>query len=380
MIRLLWLILIVVSAALGTHAQAPADSSVAPPLDAAGLVESAKRLYDLNAPELKPWHLKASYQLYDKSGKPTDSGTFEYWWGKPGMFRKTWTRTNASYSVWRFGMGTARLAVGEEPGYLEHRLERALLQPFPQGFKLDADKVDLEERSVDAGIHLRCVMQYPRLAVTAKASIGFFPTYCFAEQEPILLARYSYGVPVEEFGEIIKAQGRYIPKQVRFIKNKKNVLTASVDAMEGISESDPAFTPPLRAQSTAKTLPIAPVSTAASSSGESGTDVARKLQRVFTLAPSVLGNMGAPPVKMVQPVYPLDAKQAHIAGVVRIQAAVGDDGQVYDMRVLSAPTISMAASALDAVAQWKYKPVEMQGVPVEVESIVSVVFQLGQFH
>jgi TonB family protein len=90
--------------------------------------------------------------------------------------------------------------------------------------------------------------------------------------------------------------------------------------------------------------------------------------------------MGAPPVKMVQPVYPLDAKQAHIAGVVRIQAAVGDDGQVYDMRVLSAPTISMAASALDAVAQWKYKPVEMQGVPVEVESIVSVVFQLGQFH
>jgi protein TonB len=35
-------------------------------------------------------------------------------------------------------------------------------------------------------------------------------------------------------------------------------------------------------------------------------------------------------------------------------------------------------SALDAVKQWRYKPTQLNGQPVEVETIITVVYTLNQ--
>jgi len=35
-------------------------------------------------------------------------------------------------------------------------------------------------------------------------------------------------------------------------------------------------------------------------------------------------------------------------------------------------------AAIDAVSQWKYKPTQLNGEPVEVQTTVTVTFSLGQ--
>ena len=81
-------------------------------------------------------------------------------------------------------------------------------------------------------------------------------------------------------------------------------------------------------------------------------------------------------VHQVTPVYPEVAKSAHISGTVLLHAIVGKDGTVQDLQYVSGPPLLMK-SAMDAVRQWRYKPVLLNGNPVEVDTTVSVIFTLG---
>jgi TonB family protein len=78
-------------------------------------------------------------------------------------------------------------------------------------------------------------------------------------------------------------------------------------------------------------------------------------------------------VKMVPPVYPDAAKAAHISGTVVLHAIIGPDGKVTDLRYVAGPPLLMN-SAMEAVRQWEYKPVLLNGEPVRVDTTVSVVF------
>jgi protein TonB len=88
------------------------------------------------------------------------------------------------------------------------------------------------------------------------------------------------------------------------------------------------------------------------------------------------GNIKAPTkVKTVDPVYPGDAMQAKIEGMVIIEATICQDGSVADARVLRSVAL-LDQAALDAVRQWKYTPTTMDGVPVPVVMTVTVNFSL----
>ncbi len=66
-----------------------------------------------------------------------------------------------------------------------------------------------------------------------------------------------------------------------------------------------------------------------------------------------------PPHKIVdvQPIYPAIAKAASVSGVVIVDFAIEPTGEVSDLRVLrSIPLLD--ATALEAVRQWKYAPVD----------------------
>ena len=78
----------------------------------------------------------------------------------------------------------------------------------------------------------------------------------------------------------------------------------------------------------------------------------------------------------VAPVYPPDAKAAHIQGAVVLQAVIGADGTVKSLDPVSgSPELRKAAQ--DAVGQWTYKPYLLNGVPIEVETTVTVRFTLA---
>jgi protein TonB len=80
-------------------------------------------------------------------------------------------------------------------------------------------------------------------------------------------------------------------------------------------------------------------------------------------------------VKSTPPAYPILAKRARIEGTVRLQAFISKDGSVQKVEVLSGHAV-LAQSAVEAVQQWRYKPTELNGEPVEVVTSIDVVFKL----
>lgn len=79
--------------------------------------------------------------------------------------------------------------------------------------------------------------------------------------------------------------------------------------------------------------------------------------------------------KRVQPVYPNQALTMHTQGVVQLQANIGKDGSITNLKVLSGDSV-LAKAAVDAVRQWKYKPYYLNGEPVEIQTQVTVNFKL----
>ena len=72
----------------------------------------------------------------------------------------------------------------------------------------------------------------------------------------------------------------------------------------------------------------------------------------------------------VEPVYPGDIR---VSGTVVLRAVIGDRGRVESVSVVSGPA-TLQQSALEAVRQWIFRPYRLNDVPVEVETIINVVF------
>ena len=80
-------------------------------------------------------------------------------------------------------------------------------------------------------------------------------------------------------------------------------------------------------------------------------------------------------VHKVPPVYPEDAKKAHIEGKVQLEAVIGKTREVGTLNVVSGPK-ELQQSALDAVRQWTYKPFLLNGEPVEVKTTINITYSL----
>jgi len=87
------------------------------------------------------------------------------------------------------------------------------------------------------------------------------------------------------------------------------------------------------------------------------------------------GVMEAALTHRVQPIYPAIARAAHISGTVELRAIIAKDGTVRDLEVLSGNPLFVPA-ALSAVREWRYRPTLLSGVPVEVETRITVNFVL----
>ena len=76
------------------------------------------------------------------------------------------------------------------------------------------------------------------------------------------------------------------------------------------------------------------------------------------------------------PTYSAIARAARIEGTVVIAAIISKSGSIENLRVMSGPPM-LAAGALNAVKTWRYKPYMLNDGPVEVETTIKVVFNLG---
>jgi TonB family protein len=102
------------------------------------------------------------------------------------------------------------------------------------------------------------------------------------------------------------------------------------------------------------------------------------LQALSTAPPMrirVGGNVTAAKlVNQVQPVYPHEAVANHLHGTVRLHVIIAVDGTPQEVTVLSGDPL-LATSAVDAVRRWRYQQTMLNGTPVEVDTVIDVVFK-----
>ena len=77
----------------------------------------------------------------------------------------------------------------------------------------------------------------------------------------------------------------------------------------------------------------------------------------------------------VPPEYPDIARQSGIEGTVQLQALVGKDGKVKDVKVMKGIPV-LDDAAVTAVKQWVFKPALTNNKPVAVWVAVPVRFSL----
>jgi protein TonB len=80
-------------------------------------------------------------------------------------------------------------------------------------------------------------------------------------------------------------------------------------------------------------------------------------------------------IHRVEPQYPIIAKQIRLEGAVVLKAIISREGNIEQVEVASGPAL-LARAAETAVSQWKYRPYLLNGVPVEVETQITVNFVL----
>jgi protein TonB len=81
-------------------------------------------------------------------------------------------------------------------------------------------------------------------------------------------------------------------------------------------------------------------------------------------------------ISMARPVYPTEARKAHVQGMVRFAVLVGTDGHIANIQLVSGHPLLVPA-AQESVAQWVYEPSLVNGQPVEVQTQVDVNFTLS---
>jgi TonB family protein len=82
-------------------------------------------------------------------------------------------------------------------------------------------------------------------------------------------------------------------------------------------------------------------------------------------------------VSKVNPMYPPDARDQRIQGVVLLQATIDKEGNVASLQLISGHPL-LAPAAIEAVKQWKYRPYLLNGNPLEVNTQIQVNFTLTE--
>jgi protein TonB len=73
--------------------------------------------------------------------------------------------------------------------------------------------------------------------------------------------------------------------------------------------------------------------------------------------------------------YPLLSQNSRVQGSVVLEAVVGTDGVIENLRVISGPAI-LSTAAQQAVRQWRFKPYLQNGQAVETKTRITVNFSI----
>jgi TonB family protein len=82
------------------------------------------------------------------------------------------------------------------------------------------------------------------------------------------------------------------------------------------------------------------------------------------------------PIKTASPVYPKTALKDSLEGSVFLRVTIDEQGGVAKVEIEKGTRDDLNAAAIDAMKQWKFKPLTRKGTPVQASVVVPFRFRL----
>ena len=82
-------------------------------------------------------------------------------------------------------------------------------------------------------------------------------------------------------------------------------------------------------------------------------------------------------IHSVPPKYPEQDRQSHVQGSVAVYAVIAKDGVPQGLRVVNGISSGLNQASMEAIQQWRYEPATCDGVPVDVETTITVNYVLS---
>lgn len=349
-------LLIVLSAFLQLTAQTPTPDLKKPDaLFAAGLASNG-----LVGDDLKPWHLKANYDIFDKKNTIIATGVFEEWWAAKDKWKRSYTGDHYSGTEYELPEGYSHEGNAWKPApWPESLIVSKLLAPIgdlkaPSTFS-DAWHTGVTENPGALELYTLSTTKPPLTCLrsfrpqTPNSSNNFLG-YCF-EPGRTELRLSGFSSLNSFYNKLGLFQGRSIALETAVRVNNHELIKIHVVSLTGLTPADfGVFTP-----STAVT--------------------ARKKSDPVSVPGKVLAGKK---LSGANPSYPSEAKANSEQGLVILSAVINEQGKIQDAKVLEAPSNILADAALSAVRTWTYQPYLLDGQPVNVNTTINVVYNLGR--
>ena len=325
-----WLFATLVGGVAGAQVQSPASQ-----------LEAASALTSLDAIEERPWHLKLAVTVFNESKIPSE-GTIEVWHSGTderiisifGDARSTQLKHD---DKWFYSSGGPSLPFGAG------QVLREVVHPGPRAEDMDGTVPERRKQKF-ANSEFDCVMLSRPVKGSRPVPLGLFPTYCIGNG--VLRLMYTSVDQTVVLNHIGTFLGHDVAIETAIQEGPVQIAMGKVVTLATYTPVPNEFVPPDDMRHTGNTARVA------------GSVIA--------------GNR----ISFVPPVYPDSAKRNHVEGTVLLHAIIERDGTIHLLRPMNACDPDLAIAAIQAVRQWKYKPYLLNGDPVEVDTTITVNFQL----
>jgi TonB family protein len=324
------------------------------PTDPAEMMKTAADLNGLEGSNIKPWHLKATFQLYDSDGKPSEQGTFEEYWAGPHKYKRIYISPSFTQTEWAIENGHHYRTGARYPRpHLLALVRSQLLAPLPP--EEEMNKASFTQYSVNLKkATYSCVSVKRKIEGLKDAPAELSPTYCFDPATLVLRISMTPGGEQSIANGIASFQSRYLPRAVRVNTFDKPRLDIHMDSLVGLPSVIPSD------------FDLSPNASIVQEAAALPTD--RKLWPKGTTPPSL--------VHAVDPIYPEALSTREVQGMVFVEAQIEVDGSVADVTILSSSDPHLAEAAAAAVKQYKFTPATLDGQPVKATFRVEVDFRV----
>ncbi|MBB5056652.1 hypothetical protein HDF16_001337 [Granulicella aggregans] len=325
---------------------ASCTASAADPAELAKRLHHAAEMSSLDDPALKPWHLKVTFQLLEKKGPTTEEGTIEEWWSGESD-KRIYTSPSYNATEIRRDNEVYRTKDQSPTPYLLGLLRDEVVHPVADDAEVNDAVPELHVEGFGK-VKLDCIMLNRQVRNLAYPPLGMFPTYCLSQDTDRLRGSLRNGSENVARNAIGMFQGRAVAVDLSVSEQTGLVAKGHIATLAASPQDEHFFD-------------------LDNTMGPKSTDPVKVELKVIAKS-KISGEV---------PVFPIEDKNSRTSGAVHIHVLIGTDGHIHQLSLIDAPSPTLAASALDSVRTWVYKPYLVNGLPCSVDTIVTVNYAFG---